>query len=1029
MDRNSIHSGPSYIDLSSSEEDDDEEFSLAESSETDCEDDDPHQFRERDGQGLHSVGQFSEKVGNFRDDLIKCRQQNWAKKLLQREYMGNLRFCRDTKPLLSAVPKRLRFCFKDLVPVNFLQGHMFMGLSACGQFLLSYKVCSSESAPNSSHYPFTIGYKYTLFFWIYQPHKPLRGFYKCCLFDDHGVDNVKEVSMIQWKSCDPRILIVHGASEEENEDSYLTYIKVPKLGCLECRKQRDYEEEEGYFRRHILCIKCNLTVHTKYSTTESDRKFDPYLHLICPERILIISNGFFHMLHISLEQPPKEQQSAAVTLQSQQQQQNMIAVLMMKPLCTGSPTPTHQLNDLSPQQERRHTPVIFTPNNDNDNFSVDSQTTFNSQSNVVNRIIEDFADIETDSTHSGSGIIAITTPQAFASVGLKSPTSIVSNPDSPVSQVTVGRKSCEEFVFSCSPNVSSRANAIPSGVANTPPPPSNSASPGNAIKTNSPLFQNGARRRHRIVTKSFRKGISMFFSSTGITTTQTSSPNTSTASANALTSNDRASTYEFCEENEKCEKISILRKRRLAERKYEFSEDNSENIIPFTKTRTSANNSFSSLLGNSATGSHSPRHNRTHLHNSLSPYASPSSSPHPHSSNINVTNYGHYAAPSALSPLRHSCTSPLGFRSPPSTSGLITPNNNSVAANISGTGGGGGGTVMRSPSRHLISNNFYNNHKSPPHSLSPATQYMLSFKPHGTLSPLQLSITKRSHLERGGSISPNYQHPFLSPRRDEIRAFEVPLQGGATEKPVCTKKFQRRYVEEDDAASVITSEEDDCISPGYHTLLPVEVHGSCYSEMQMISKASFQQLRCTSVVIEQHSFDMETFTYYVISTLCQKNQKTYDFFYDWAYELINVCPITQTIFCLLMAHFSAREEVASCLNCSRKLSCAFHRRQYECRVLFCWNMCTGEWDVLDFGELHDHKLQNMFIRKGVKRNPVSLAQRAKKLAREMAQTLNKLPDYTSNLRVLDSNINKSKKTIIDIDNMIEFYLKRPRSMN
>lgn len=88
-------------------------------------------------------------------------------------------------------------------------------------------------------------FRYSLFFWIYQPHRALRGFYKCCLFDDHGVDNLKEVSMIQWKNCDPRILIVHGASEEENEDSYITYIKVPKLGCLECRKQRDSEEEEG----------------------------------------------------------------------------------------------------------------------------------------------------------------------------------------------------------------------------------------------------------------------------------------------------------------------------------------------------------------------------------------------------------------------------------------------------------------------------------------------------------------------------------------------------------------------------------------------------------------------------------------------------------------------------------------------------------------------------------------------------------------------------------------------------------------
>jgi len=42
----------------------------------------------------------------------------------------------------------------------------------------------------------------------------------------------------------------------------------------------------------------------------------------------------------------------------------------------------------------------------------------------------------------------------------------------------------------------------------------------------------------------------------------------------------------------------------------------------------------------------------------------------------------------------------------------------------------------------------------------------------------------------------------------------------------------------------------------------------------MISQASYQRLRCSSVVITQHSFDLETFTYYVISLLCQKHQKT-----------------------------------------------------------------------------------------------------------------------------------------------------------
>lgn len=469
---------------------------------------------------------------------------------------------------------------------------------------------------------------------------------------------------------------------------------------------------------------------------------------------------------------------------------------MLKPIVPGISAP----NNLQ-EFQRSTPPVLFIPNTDNDNFSVDSQTTNNSQSNLVSRIIEDFPDIETDSTHSGSGI-AMAAPHVTTVTGLKSPTAMSMGSDSPVPQISVGRKSCEELLFACSPS-SSRVNTITSAIANVGT--TTTATTPTASKTNSPLLQKGPRRRHRIVTKSFRKGVSIFFSSSGITTTQTTSNTSSSTGASTSSGIDRASAYEFCEENEKCEKISIFRKRRLAERKYEFSEDNSENIIPFTKTRTSSTNSFRSFLNSPTTGSHSPRHSLTHLHNTLSPYVSPSTSPHAQNSNIANSQYDlsrHYSTPSPLSPLRHS-SSPLGFRSPPSSSGLITPGNS--GSNIVGG-------VMRSPSRHLITNHFYSNHKSPPHStsqnISPATQYMLSFKPYGTLSPLQLSITKRSHLERGGSISPNHQHPFLSPRRDEFRAFEVPLQTGTmSEKPVCTKRFRRRYVEEDDAASVITSEE------------------------------------------------------------------------------------------------------------------------------------------------------------------------------------------------------------------------------
>lgn len=81
-----------------------------------------------------------------------------------------------------------------------------------------------------------------LFFWIYRPHQLLRKYYSRCLFDDHGADNEVTVTMCQWLGT-PRTIIVHGSCKYENEDSYVSVMAVPKLGCLDCRRMRDV-----YFR-------------------------------------------------------------------------------------------------------------------------------------------------------------------------------------------------------------------------------------------------------------------------------------------------------------------------------------------------------------------------------------------------------------------------------------------------------------------------------------------------------------------------------------------------------------------------------------------------------------------------------------------------------------------------------------------------------------------------------------------------------------------------------------------------------------
>lgn len=127
----------------------------------------------------------------------------------------------------------------------------------------------------------------------------LVNYYKVCLFDDHGVDNMKTVTMTQWLN-DSRFLIVHGASESFQEDSYITIASVPKLGCKDCIQMRD-NELDRIFASGSLCIKCNLTIHTKYGRLDSDPRFDPKLNLNCPDRIVIVANGFIHAVNVKLE--------------------------------------------------------------------------------------------------------------------------------------------------------------------------------------------------------------------------------------------------------------------------------------------------------------------------------------------------------------------------------------------------------------------------------------------------------------------------------------------------------------------------------------------------------------------------------------------------------------------------------------------------------------------------------------------------------------------------------------------------------
>lgn len=109
-----------------------------------------------------------------------------------------------------------------------------------------------------------------------------------------------------------------------------------------------------------------------------------------------------------------------------------------------------------------------------------------------------------------------------------------------------------------------------------------------------------------------------------------------------------AKAYEFSEDNEKCEKISTFRKRRLADKKYEFCEDNTENIIPYNRMR--------SVIRTPTLHQKISRHSPAAQSNVMSYSSSP-----PSTFDISTSFHTHRASPSYPG-FRSPCGSPVGNR-------------------------------------------------------------------------------------------------------------------------------------------------------------------------------------------------------------------------------------------------------------------------------------------------------------------------------------------------------------------------------
>lgn len=117
-----------------------------------------------------------------------------------------------------------------------------------------------------------------------------------------------------------------------------------------------------------------------------------------------------------------------------------------------------------------------------------------------------------------------------------------------------------------------------------------------------------------------------------------------------------------------------------------------------------------------------------------------------------------------------------------------------------------------------------------------------------------------------------------------------------------------------------------------------------------------------------------------------------------------------------MVHFTARDQMPTdskqCYNCKSNLDCVIHRKLYQCQVLFTWNTETGEWNVLDYGNLSE--VLN-------KKSSGELNSIARQSAAEFKSTLNYNTNLSNYLRILDCCNEKPKLYLRDQRNSIEFY--------
>ncbi|XP_078574110.1 uncharacterized protein LOC144860638 [Branchiostoma floridae x Branchiostoma japonicum] len=228
------------------------------------------------------------------------KSNNIVARLQLKEIRGSLQTHSHASPVRmfnKTIPDSLVFNLKDLVPLSVLHdGHVFLGFTKDGQFVLSYTQLMEAEAHTG--YPY---YEYHLHWWVLQPvttqqqgtpqrHFKLHKVSQVRLFGEEEIPTDIYLLVCQWPTDYTKVLVHgysyhHGANSDEKCLCYLTVTAVPPVGpcedCMQLPQHLDPPEPEDSLSTPLplRCLRHSFTLHTKYELAPPFPPFHPKVSL------------------------------------------------------------------------------------------------------------------------------------------------------------------------------------------------------------------------------------------------------------------------------------------------------------------------------------------------------------------------------------------------------------------------------------------------------------------------------------------------------------------------------------------------------------------------------------------------------------------------------------------------------------------------------------------------------------------------------------------------------------------------------